>query len=131
MRQRHSTQAQERAGIVTPLVISVRRHSGVDVVRLVGELDGHTLGRFAAALEPLLAAPRPRVVVDVAGLGFCDSSGLRELLGLQRRAESAGGALRLIGVHGSLARLLTVAQLVDRFPPYDSLEHACSWPATA
>ncbi|MDR8412823.1 STAS domain-containing protein [Nonomuraea sp. 3-1Str] len=109
----------------------MRRHSGVDVVRLVGELDGHTLGRFAAALEPLLAAPRPRVVVDVTGLGFCDSGGLRELLGLQRRAESAGGALRLIGVHGSLARLLTVAQLVDRFPPYDSLEHACSWPATA
>ncbi|MEU6729223.1 STAS domain-containing protein [Nonomuraea wenchangensis] len=61
-------------------------------------------------------------------LGFCDSHGLGVLIDAQRRAEKRGGALRLIGVQGTLARLLTVTQLVDLFPPYSDLSHASSWP---
>ncbi|MET7466618.1 STAS domain-containing protein [Nonomuraea sp. NPDC005501] len=115
---------------MTPLTVSVRQRSGVDLVRLRGELDRGTLGQLATALRPPLDAPRPRIVVDVAGLRFCDSRGVRGLMEGQRQAEGAGGGLRLIGVRGTLARLLTVAHLVDRFPPYDSLEHASRWPAT-
>lgn len=49
------------------------------------------------------------------------------MIASQRRAESSGGALRLIGVHGMLARLLTLTQLVDLFPPYAGLEQALRW----
>jgi hypothetical protein len=43
----------------------------------------------------------------------------------QRQAERRGGYLRLIGVHGPLARLLTLGGLVDTFPPYADLRQAC------
>ncbi|NUW32657.1 STAS domain-containing protein [Nonomuraea sp. SMC257] len=109
------------------LVIDMERHGDVDVVRLTGELDMSSKHLLTTALAGPLAAERPRIVLDMAGLRFCDSSGLWQLIDSQRRAESRGGGLRLAGVRGVLARLLTITQLVDQFPPYGSLEDACHW----
>ncbi|NJP91781.1 hypothetical protein HCN51_20345 [Nonomuraea sp. FMUSA5-5] len=42
-------------------------------------------------------------------------------------AEERGGALRLIGVHGALARLLTITGLVHLFPPCRDFAQATTW----
>ncbi|GAA2266543.1 hypothetical protein GCM10010149_03520 [Nonomuraea roseoviolacea subsp. roseoviolacea] len=110
------------------LSIGVDRRAGFVLVRLGGEIDRNTWASLARTFTQLLSAERPRIVVDAAELRFCDSSGLWELISAQRRAEAAGGSLRLIGVHGVLARLLTITRLVDRFPPYSGLEEASRWP---
>ncbi|MEV0145413.1 MULTISPECIES: STAS domain-containing protein [unclassified Nonomuraea] len=112
---------------MTRLVIETERHGDVAVVRLTGELDLSTQHLLADALAEPLSAERPRIVVDTARLSFCDSSGLWQLINCQRQAEARGGGLRLIGVHGIMARLLVITQLVDQFPPYGTLERACQW----
>ncbi|MFC7584928.1 STAS domain-containing protein [Nonomuraea antimicrobica] len=113
---------------MTVLSIDVRRLPGCHVVRLGGELDRLTRLTLAEKLTELLAADRPRIVVDVTDLVFCDSCGLWTLISTQRRAEERGGAFRLVGVHGPLARLLTITDLVSLFPRYDSLAEATTWP---
>jgi anti-sigma B factor antagonist len=91
---------------------------------------------FVHACDRLLARGRTKIVVDVTRLAFCDCSGLNAFIAVQRQAERRGGYLRLVGVHGTLARLLTLAKLVDAFPPYADMWQACgrsSWqpdPAT-
>ncbi|MEV0198732.1 STAS domain-containing protein [Nonomuraea sp. NPDC050691] len=113
---------------MTELTISTERHPHSDLVRIAGDLDRTTHDQLTATLQPLVSLHRPRIIVDAAKLSFCDSGGVRKLIDSQRQAESTGGGLRLIGVHGYLARLLTVAHLVDVFPPYGSFEHANRWP---
>ncbi|MER7501769.1 STAS domain-containing protein [Nonomuraea pusilla] len=114
---------------MTLLSIAIHPFHGFCLVRLAGDLAGDTREPWARTVDgDLLGSGRSRIVVDAARLGFCDLSGLRALMASQRRAEGMGGALRLIGVQGALARLIVVAQVVDQFPPYSGLAHASSWP---
>ena len=41
----------------------------------------------ALPLDQVLGGPAPRVVVDLSGVVFCDSTGLSAFLGLLRRAR--------------------------------------------
>lgn len=93
----------------------VRRVEG-DSVTLVlgGELDLES----ASALErELLDAERlvpRRVVLDLAELGFLDSTGIHLLIDAQQRAETDGHQLVLTRVPPHVERLFTLTGLMPR-----------------
>jgi anti-sigma B factor antagonist len=58
--------------------LSTRECDGQDVVALRGQLDLTEAARVAAALAAV-AALRPRIIVDLAGLEFIDCSGVAAL----------------------------------------------------
>src|SRR5437588_4940145 len=68
-------------------------------LRLLGELDLATAPLLADRLRELEADRPPTLVLDLRGLVFMDSSGLRELFAAQRRAREEGR--RLVLVKGS------------------------------
>lgn len=114
---------------MTQLTISIDRRPGFRLIGLEGELDHQTQPDLVRVFDQLLDEPAPRIVIDAHALAFCNCHGLGVLAWGQRRAEERGGAIRLIGVKGVLARLLTITQLVDLFPPYTSLAQAAAWSA--
>jgi anti-anti-sigma factor len=63
-------------------------------VLMAGRLDAT---QCEAALSFLNALPEPRVI-DLAGLEYIASAGLRVLLLTQKRAKAAGSGIRLINV---------------------------------
>lgn len=65
------------------------------VVALHGELDISTLAEATALVESAEATAPPVLVVDLSGLSFVDSSGVRLVLLADRRARDAGRALRV------------------------------------
>jgi anti-sigma B factor antagonist len=83
------------------------RISAPPALAVVRELDGdvaivHARGELDLATAPLLCrainaatgeARRPRVLVDLAEVDFCDSAGLRALLGAAREVEARAGRL--------------------------------------
>ncbi|REE95922.1 anti-anti-sigma factor [Thermomonospora umbrina] len=86
-----------------------RGENGEDrvVVRAVGELDLATAPLLRGHLaRVLLTHRRPRVVLDLADLTFCDSSGLSVLIEAHKRLRAAAGGLILSGVTGQPALLL-------------------------
>ncbi|MFI7643336.1 STAS domain-containing protein [Nonomuraea sp. NPDC049400] len=110
---------------MTRLFLHIDAHPKCWVVRLDGELDTGTQATVIDACTGLLQRGQVKLVVEVSKLTFCDCSGVDALIAIQRQAEQRGGYLRLVGVHGPLARLLSVGELVDTFPPYRDLEQAC------
>ncbi|MFF4190210.1 STAS domain-containing protein [Nonomuraea sp. NPDC001831] len=112
---------------MTELAINVQRLPGCHVVHLDGELDRLTRMPLARTLAELLEAERPKIVIDVTDLTFCDSCGLWALIVGQRQAEQRGGTVRLVGVHGPLARLLDITRLSRLFPSDDGPAEAASW----
>ncbi|MEU9134316.1 STAS domain-containing protein [Kitasatospora sp. NPDC048540] len=77
------------------------------LVVLAGELDLDSLAPADEALERALADGPARVVVDLAELGFCDSSGLNLLLRTRIAAQEAEIELRLAAApDGQFGRLL-------------------------
>jgi anti-sigma B factor antagonist len=78
---------------------------------LSGELDVSTTPSLDAWLRS--ADTGGVVTLDLAGLTFIDSSGLRVLIQHHQRFESAGGRLQLVNVSSRAGRLLEMAGLSD------------------
>ena len=93
------------------LQIAVNQTPAEAVLTVVGEIDMLTAGRLAATVNDLLADPPPRVVLDMAGVTFCDSQGLGTLVVLSRRATTAQSVLILTNVAGFLLRVLDITGL--------------------
>jgi anti-sigma B factor antagonist len=99
----------------TPVLTTEIVTGPVPVVRAVGELDLSTAGRLCRAIDAAASAgPRPRVMIDLTGLGFCDSTGLRALIGAIREVEIGGGKAALaVTPGGALDRLLELCGLQE------------------
>jgi anti-sigma B factor antagonist len=89
-------------------------------LRASGEIDLYSAGDFTAALGQA-ADTAPDVTVDLTGVRFMDSTGLRALLRARRRAEDEGGRLRLaVDPSGAVARLLDLAGVSALFEGVES-----------
>ncbi|GIH92551.1 MULTISPECIES: STAS domain-containing protein [Planobispora] len=109
------------------LSASMGLHGNVVIVHLSGELDMATAPRLHLQLSEAarLISP-PRLVVDMAGLGFCDSSGLNLMVKTLNEVKRAGGRLVLSGVGERFTRLLRVTGLDRSFQTYPSVELAAA-----
>jgi len=76
-----------------------------------GEVDAHTCPDLVAALNPLPGSGDVRV--DVSGVGFMDSSGLRALIGAHQAAEEADRRLVVGKPSPAVRRLIEISGLSD------------------
>ena len=104
---------------------------GTFVVALTGEVDLYTAPELKAALLRLVAEGPSRIVVDLSGATFVDSTTLGVLLGAVKRLRLIGGELVLVCADLNIRRILSIT-LPDRaFTIYDSLEEALAEPPPA
>lgn len=97
------------------LAITVTTFDLVTVLKLGGELDLYSARLLREVAHGLAAAGDCRIVLDLAGLGFCDAAGLGALVGCQSRIRASGGRLSLAGVSPKIARLFAAARLGAAF----------------
>ena len=88
------------------------------VVGVDGELDVDTAPGLGEALTPLAEAGRD-LVLDLAGVRFCDCAGLSLFLRVQKQAAAGGGSLHLAAPIVQVRRLIIVARLSDVLPVTD------------
>ena len=79
------------------------------VVHVRGEIDIATAGRLRDVIEPHLG-PEQRIVLDLSGVRFADSSLLALLVQARGRLTADGGSLVLRNPSAAAHKLLTVAQ---------------------
>lgn len=97
------------------LSLDVSTEAGVATVVLAGELDPHSADSVAEALHALGGDEAvTRVVVDLAGVGFIDSSGLRVLLAADEALTANGSKLVLRSPSDAARRLFEITDLLDR-----------------
>ncbi|MGJ6961688.1 anti-sigma factor antagonist [Streptosporangium sp. G11] len=97
----------------------------VFVVRALGELDYRHSPALRVEMDKAWATgPPSAVVADVTGLTFCDSTGVAELILALRQSRTLGIRLALVGVHGTLERILAITGLRPSFEVFGSVEEA-------
>ena len=99
------------------LDLSVRNSDGPGVVTVtaVGEIDSSNCMALQDLLTSLVDDDAARQVhVDLAGVTFIDSSGLRALIVGERATSEAGGTLRVSAASDAVRRLFEITGLVDR-----------------
>ncbi|MBX6766014.1 MAG: STAS domain-containing protein [Actinomadura rubrobrunea] len=103
------------------LKVSTASQGGNAVVTATGELDLYTAPRLQAALAGLLREQVDRIVVDLSGVEFCDSTGMNVLLAAMKRLKEQGGTLELAAPRPAVRRILQVTGLDSVFTVSDAV----------
>lgn len=85
-----------------------------EVIALSGDLDAHTAPQLDEAINALVQSGTGRIVLQMAEVGFVDSSGLRSMI----RARNEGGNTRDVVIQSPSAatlRLLEITGMTDHF----------------
>jgi anti-sigma B factor antagonist len=107
---------------MTDLEISTSERNGGAQIALKGELDIATAPKLEEEVRRLEAEGRGLIVIDLRGLDFMDSSGLRALLAADTRARERGARLVIVRGHDRIQRVLRITRLDERLEIVDDAD---------
>lgn len=96
---------------------------GTRILALTGRLDTETSADVELTLQDLLAAGERNFLIDMSGVGYVSSAGLRVLLATAKQLEGGKGSLRLCSLNASVKQVFDVAgfsKLFSIFPNRDA-----------
>jgi len=100
-----------------PILTIALSHEGREtVLALAGELDVHTKTQFGEQITDLTPDTDLRLVVDLAGLEFVDSTGLGALIGAIARVQRTGGEMTLRAAGPAVRHTIEVMHLERALP---------------
>ena len=105
------------------LRFSMEPHGASVVVGVHGELDVVSSQRFDDCLSEA-AAGSDRVILDLSGVDFMDTTALAVIVGHWRRQVAADGMFLLAGARYRYTKALWITGLADRLPMYDTVDEA-------
>lgn len=108
------------------LNLHVRQVERVSIVDVEGELELHNTPRLRTQLHAVCDTEQPRVVVDLSGVTFIDSSGIGVLVGALKRAREHGGTLVLVCPQPRVRRVFEITGLLKAMQLFESLDEAIS-----
>lgn len=105
--------------------ISERKVGPVTVIDLSGRMTtADNPGRLKEKVTSLVFQGDKQIVLNLANLTYCDSSGLGELVACHGTAVRGGGAVKLANTGKRLQDLLVMTKLLTVFESFDTEEAA-------
>ena len=86
-----------------------------NVLVLAGEIDLHESPHIREAIAPMIERKTPRLLIDLGGVSYIDSSGLAVFIDAMQHVQSYGGHLALFGLRESVRNIFKVARLDQVF----------------
>jgi anti-sigma B factor antagonist len=101
-----------------------QQENGPALLKVAGELDQHTAPDLTRVLENLSLTPGGALVMDLADLTYCDSTGITVLVTAYHRAQAAGCAFSLAGISHDLTRVFQTVGLDQIFTLHPTVDAA-------
>ncbi|WP_307797824.1 STAS domain-containing protein [Streptomyces laculatispora] len=111
---------------MTQLNVHTRALPCGPVMTMAGELDHHSAPEVRDLLPGLSLVTGQRLLVDLGGLTFCDSSGITVLLAARNHALAARATIALIAVPDRVRRIFSIVGLEQVFPTYPTVQEAAA-----
>ena len=86
-----------------------------NVLPLEGEIDLHVSPGIASSLSVMVHDKPQRLVVDLSGVSYIDSSGLAVLIEAMQNVAAYGGKFALAGLQESVRPIFEIARLDQVF----------------
>lgn len=107
------------------LNISERQAGDVTILDLEGKV---TIGEGSVALRTsvrnLIAEGKTKVLLNMASVKYCDSSGIGELVSSFSAIQREGGSMKLLNLTKKLQDLLSITKLLTVFDDFDDEQQA-------
>ena len=103
-----------------PIKITERTLNDITLFELEGDLALENNARFRTQFTAALDAGTRKVIVNLAGVDYMDSSGLGELVSCYTALQKVSGRLTLLKLNERLQRVLVITKLNTVFETFDS-----------
>jgi len=104
--------------------IQKRKEKNIMVVSVKGRLDALTAPELEKDLLETIAGRENRFLMDLSGLQYISSAGLRSLLVLAKKLKSEQGEIFFTGLQGPVDEVFKISGFYSIFKIFDSLEAA-------
>jgi len=105
--------------------VTIRHVEGVTVLEVSGRI---TLGEGGTtlrdAIQEALKTGTKKLIVDMSGVGYMDSSGIGELTGAYVSAKNKDCQLKLVGLTKKIDDLMQITKLATLFDIYTAEKEA-------
>lgn len=110
----------------SPLSVTRTDGEGCAILHVTGRVDHTNSANFLSALEleASQAAGKQGLVIDLSGLEFITSAGLRGLILANKTITEGGSKLALSGLAGTVADVFRISRFDTLFPIADTVEAA-------
>lgn len=99
-------------------MLTHERQRGTVTVHLSGDLDHNTAAQIRMEIDRLIEDPSVRrLVFDLSGLGFMDSSGIGMMIGRYKTMMRRGGSIAVLPGGGQVDRMMELSglyQIIER-----------------
>ena len=103
------------------LDIRERQAGDVTVLDMSGRITiGEGSVALRSAIRRLLEEGKKKILLNLAGVGYIDSSGIGELVSSFTAINKDGGQMKLLSLTQKLRDLLTITKLLTVFDSYDT-----------
>ena len=104
--------------------ITEKKQNGVSILSLVGRLDPNTSPQFKEKIFEVIDGGTNNVVLDLEGVDYLSSAGLRVLLEAKKAVAKAGGEIVLCAVRDYIKEVFDVTGFDALFPVAMNAEEA-------
>jgi anti-sigma B factor antagonist len=101
--------------------INIREVDDISIVSLQGELDSQTAPDMENQILPLVH-PQCKILLDMSGVSYISSIGLRALLLLYRETNGSQGHIVLSGLPEMIYDTMLITGFLDFFESYNTVE---------
>ncbi|MGH2658474.1 MAG: STAS domain-containing protein [Actinomycetota bacterium] len=107
--------------VTVDLALESRNENGWAVLQVRGEVDLYTSPQLRDGITELLDQGANRIVIDLSGIEFMDSTGLGVLVVGLKRAKERNGEFALVCREGSVQKILSITGLDRVFSIHGSV----------
>jgi anti-sigma B factor antagonist len=101
--------------------LTLNDYEQVKLLRISGDIDGKT----APEVQEMILAnlePGGRMLIDMGGVGFMSSAGLRVLLTTYRRSSQSQARIVLVGIREEIQETMSATGFLGFFTIYETVE---------
>jgi len=107
------------------MTIEQRNAGSVVVLDLKGQLvQGQGSGLLKDKVHSVMFQGHKQLLLNLAGVGYMDSSGLGELIATQASVTRQGGQVKVVNLTKRVSDLLTITKVLTVFDVFDSEDAA-------
>ena len=103
----------------TAVNFSVESMKRVDLVTVAGRIDSSNAAEFEGKLKSLMGNSRHNLVLNLTGVNYMSSAGLRTLVSTLKECKKRNGDVRLAAPSERVAEVLSLAGLDSLFQVFE------------
>lgn len=104
--------------------IQTRQEGRATVISAFGKIDAMTAPAFESSISDLIGEKKLCLAIDLGGVEYISSAGLRVILATAKSLKGKGGMLLLANARGPVQEVFEISGFGSIFNIYDSLEGA-------